>query len=423
MSGRNWDCKCARDRSILLAPPFFFCFLSTTHHITFALFLPLDATIWSSDRSTFVRGALGRMPAKSGNTLIRVDELSSDQIRAFLASYPSALSTKASSSTTSASSNKSKDESLEALDAWYQALPTTLNEDTEKGKGLGSREELIRLMRWKLKREKHRPTLLSLISSNHPTTCKDVLQRAFAHLQSQLRLQKFTPPSSSSSRPSSLSCALMKDEDVLLWGGIVEGTMKILMELKGVGPATSSAIVATWTPWGVFQSDELVQNLFGKGCKIDYTLSFYRKFYREACKALNTCRHNNSNNKEEMGEGGVVSGRTMEMVAWSMFHSPHNPSAESVATLERSHGSGQESDSKSSSMREGDDVASQNRLSKRKIWNNDTTSNTEAAMKEDRTHVKAEENQQAEEEKGQEGLATTRRRTSKRIRTNNSKYQ
>lgn len=94
--------------------------------------------------------------------------------------------------------------------------------------------------------------------------------------------------------------------------------MKILTELKGVGPATSSAIVASWVPWGVFQSDELVLNLNeggkGKGQgNIEYTWAFYKRFYGEAIEVVKKLTEDRE---------GVRSGKDVEKVAWSMLYGP-----------------------------------------------------------------------------------------------------
>lgn len=88
--------------------------------------------------------------------------------------------------------------------------------------------------------------------------------------------------------------------------------MDSLGKLKGVGPATASAIVATWTDVGIFQSDELVEVLMGK-VKIEYTWPFYWRFYKEATAMLEKLK--------KKSKGLVKSGKEMERLAWSMYHS------------------------------------------------------------------------------------------------------
>ncbi|EST08988.1 hypothetical protein PSEUBRA_001316 [Kalmanozyma brasiliensis GHG001] len=206
--------------------------------------------------------------------------LSRTQIASSLEAYPSAIAHKSS-----LTPSKPNTESLVALDEWYHSLPTLSG---SKGEGrMRGKQDLIKLMQWKLAREKFRPTLLSLISSNDASICSEVLQRAATHLSSH------TP-----------SFELDTEESLKS----VESTMRILAELRGIGPATSSAIVATWSPMGVFQSDELAQALLGD-VKIEYTWTFYRKFYRAAIETM----------KKWQGER---EGKVLERVAWSMAHTP-----------------------------------------------------------------------------------------------------
>ncbi|SPO28927.1 uncharacterized protein UTRI_05028_B [Ustilago trichophora] len=248
------------------------------------------------------------MPPTSRNALRRVDTLTRDQIDSYLASYPAALIAKASSST---SKSTLSGETLAELDQWYQALPF-LTTTTSISDSISTKTDLIKLVKWKLSREKHRPTLISLISSNPAPICQQVLLRASTHLVTHSKHRSLqTSPT----------------EELLK---VVEETMKILAELKGVGPATSSAIVASWIPWGVFQSDELVLNLNAGQGKIDYTWAFYRRFYGEAIEVV----------KKSMRDGkGLICGKDVERVAWSMFHGPSAPdSLENVQGEDRTSG-------------------------------------------------------------------------------------
>ncbi|SOV05662.1 uncharacterized protein UDID_06349 [Ustilago sp. UG-2017a] len=231
------------------------------------------------------------MPPSTSNDLVPVDSLSATQIQSYLDSYPSAIAHKASLSSTAPKPG----EGLADLDNWYQSLPA-LTASSDLKKGIKGKAELEKLMRWKLAREKHRPTLMSLIKSNPAATCTNVITRASTHLLSH---------------SSRLSSEKSSAEELLK---AVEGTMRILAELRGVGPATSSAIVASWVEWGVFQSDELVMSLMGKGVKIEYSWGFYKKFYRLAVHSLRGWRK----------DGKVGSAREMERVAWSVFYSPNS---------------------------------------------------------------------------------------------------
>ncbi len=187
--------------------------------------------------------------------------------------YASAIALKASTSKSG----------LEELDTWYQSLP--YGTDSSPCSGLDSKEALLKLVRWKLGREKHRPTLLALVSSNSPDLVKETLRKAATHLAEQ----KLTLDSS--------------DEDLL--DGVV-ATMEILVGLRGVGPATASAICAAWNPVGIFQSDHLVELLQG-GEKVKYTLPFYKAFYKNAIRAVKQTE-------------AIESGKTLDKVAFSLAH-------------------------------------------------------------------------------------------------------
>lgn len=93
--------------------------------------------------------------------------------------------------------------------------------------------------------------------------------------------------------------------------------MRILCRLKGVGIKEASAIVASWVPFGLFMSDELMLNLFGAGAENvrDGDWDGWRRFYRKAYKA--------------MKKGGFSSGKQMDKVGWCMYHS--EPSKSSAA--------------------------------------------------------------------------------------------
>ena len=91
------------------------------------------------------------------------------------------------------------------------------------------------------------------------------------------------------------------------------------MEPKGVGPATASAIVATWIPEGIFQSDELAMAVLGEKVKISYTMGFYKKFHLKAVKVL-----------MRLAGTKVWDGRGLERVAWAMFNDPEEKGAGDV---------------------------------------------------------------------------------------------
>ncbi|GAA6028685.1 hypothetical protein JCM8097_007346 [Rhodosporidiobolus ruineniae] len=162
---------------------------------------------------------------------------------AALARYPTALSLRAKASKQSAG--------LVDLDAWYrgelrEVVAERKKEDTG-GEAELTREELGKLMLWKLARGKFRPRLHDLVLSN-PSS-----------------LVQSTTSSASTASPS--------------------GALAQLSTLKGVGPATASAVLALWHPDSEpFMSDEALENCEcyeegeeGRG-KRDYTVKAWREF-------------------------------------------------------------------------------------------------------------------------------------------------
>ncbi|KAG0012013.1 hypothetical protein BGZ82_002767 [Podila clonocystis] len=135
-----------------------------------------------------------------------------------------------------------KDDTLVDLDEWYQnTLPTILA--TRKPQSIDS-SELCKLMSWKLKRGKFRPNLAKLAASNADSVVKAASQKAFALITS-----------------SSLKAALTE-----------------MSSLKGVGPATASAILCAAAPDKVpFMADETMASVPGLG-SIAYTPGYYLKF-------------------------------------------------------------------------------------------------------------------------------------------------
>ncbi|KAF9311078.1 hypothetical protein BG003_007800 [Podila horticola] len=135
-----------------------------------------------------------------------------------------------------------KDDTLAGLDEWYQnTLPAILA--TRKPQSIDS-SELCKLMSWKLKRGKFRPNLAKLAASNADSAVKAASQKAFALITS-----------------SSLKAALAE-----------------MSSLKGVGPATASAILCAAAPDKIpFMADETMASVPGLG-PIAYTAGYYLKF-------------------------------------------------------------------------------------------------------------------------------------------------
>lgn len=104
------------------------------------------------------------------------------------------------------------------------------------------KQDLVRVMQWKLLRGKNRPALLHLIKQNSDSSIDSVSTEAF-----QLLL---------SGKSSSWKAAVSK-----------------LAELRGVGPATASAVLAALSPAVPFMADEPLEAVTRS--KRDYTLAAY----------------------------------------------------------------------------------------------------------------------------------------------------
>ncbi|KAK4050611.1 hypothetical protein OIV83_003337 [Microbotryomycetes sp. JL201] len=154
---------------------------------------------------------------------------------------------------------RSKD--VAALDKWYR---TTFTHKVAQTKQLSS-DDLTKLVEWKLARGKWRPRLEQLAASNPDSVVQSVTSQAITTL---------SKPSDESSSPS-LTTTLE--------------AIQQLSTLKGIGPATASAISAAVSPDSIpFMSDELMHACFGKQTKIDYT----SKAYEKLVKAVNDKIHN-----------------------------------------------------------------------------------------------------------------------------------
>ncbi|XP_068102506.1 uncharacterized protein [Hyperolius riggenbachi] len=139
-----------------------------------------------------------------------------------------------------------KKKRLLELDRWFQEdLPNCICARTEKCLTKG---ELAKLMEWKLLRGKFRPRLQKMVESNPEDIVERHTKKAF----------EFLPD--------------------------VGKAVDELCHLKGVGPATASAILCAGAPDLVaFMADEAVESVPGL-TPVQYNLKHYQRFLQELQK-------------------------------------------------------------------------------------------------------------------------------------------
>ncbi|KAL8096288.1 hypothetical protein AgCh_037304 [Apium graveolens] len=136
--------------------------------------------------------------------------------------------------------NNKKKPDLVSLDEYYRKqLPPLLHQRNPNSYITTS--ELSKLMQWKLTRGKWRPRLLDFVSSLDEELVKSSSQKAFQSLPD------------------------------------ISKAISELSKLKGVGPATASAVLAAYAPdVAPFMSDEAMEAALGNSK--DYTLKQYLVF-------------------------------------------------------------------------------------------------------------------------------------------------
>ncbi|XP_073687361.1 uncharacterized protein [Garra rufa] len=129
------------------------------------------------------------------------------------------------------------------LDKWFQEdLPAAISARSERSL---THAELIKLMEWKLTKGKFRPRLQQLIGSNSEEVVESSTSKAFG---------------------------LLPD---------VQAAITELCKLKGVGPATASAVLAAGAPDEVaFMADEAVESI-AELRPVEYTAKHYALFLQK----------------------------------------------------------------------------------------------------------------------------------------------
>merc|ERR1712227_22452 len=185
-----------------------------------------------------------------------------------LTKYQEALQAKADS-------KNSKSEVLLKLDKWYQnELPKKIK---SRGKeGHLTHEELVQLIKWKLARGKFRPRLKDLIQMNTPRVVMQETKKAFR--------------------------AIDKRKDI-------EAAVSALSNLKGVGPAMASAVLAAMAPdLAPFMADELLLSM-PEVEGIDYTMKEYMKLVEKTKECVDRLN----------AQGGDWNPHKVEMAVWTYY--------------------------------------------------------------------------------------------------------
>ncbi|KAI0462859.1 hypothetical protein LJB42_003662 [Komagataella kurtzmanii] len=192
--------------------------------------------------------------------------------------YPKALKAKAQT--------KKDQAKLLQLDKWKEEeISKTLDHRYQKESHLFlTKEELIKLVEWKLEKGKFRPTLRKLVSSNDETVVKQVTGRGYDTF-----------------------IAYIQGKEEFLTS--VKKSLEEFCTLKGVGPATATLILSLFPSVGdkkvvPFFSDESF--MYFNDIKIKYTLREYVDIYLPKVEAIGE-------------EAGINDLSIIEKFTWTLF--------------------------------------------------------------------------------------------------------
>uniref|UniRef100_K3WYB7 Uncharacterized protein n=1 Tax=Globisporangium ultimum (strain ATCC 200006 / CBS 805.95 / DAOM BR144) TaxID=431595 RepID=K3WYB7_GLOUD len=161
-------------------------------------------------------------------------------------------------------------ENLVELDEWIQTtLPVVLHERDPKP--FITQSELVKLMEWKLKKGKWRPSLMKYIENLSAPAVKKASEKALTGLKN---------------------------------GGPLKSAIEALCELKGVGPATASVVLAAYDNNVPFMGDEALEAIAHIIGARKYTLGHYLNFatqLAEKAKWLNEQQTKSEDSGDEEG--------------------------------------------------------------------------------------------------------------------------
>ncbi|KAF3941650.1 hypothetical protein ABW19_dt0203287 [Dactylella cylindrospora] len=195
--------------------------------------------------------------------------------------------------------------SLEELDEWRDGVPELVRRQKGKSKSTDDlaldASTVKEIVNWKLKRGKFRPTILPLVSQNPIGVLEATVKEAL------------------STTPHERVTALdtQEEDDKALEN--VSSMIKVLTKLKGIGPATATAILSAVFPDTIpMFSDEAFRWLMmdekgksgGWDRKIDYNAKEYAEFFKRVrvlCRKLTLSAD---------GDGDGVEAGDVEKVGW-----------------------------------------------------------------------------------------------------------
>ncbi|XP_042874908.1 uncharacterized protein LOC122255034 [Penaeus japonicus] len=184
--------------------------------------------------------------------------------------------------------NKKQGESLESLDKWYQE---------ELGKTVMARspphmirKELVRLMDWKLSRGKFRPRLIQYSESNEESLVKSATEKGIKLAQA----------------------------------GKIEEAIEAVVVLKGVGPATASAVLAACVPEKCcFFADEVAHAIPSLD-KLKYTNSEYILLNTELTNCAARLNNEIGKGSEKENNEDQWTPHKVELAVWTHSLLTHN---------------------------------------------------------------------------------------------------
>merc|ERR1712142_1247582 len=205
----------------------------------------------------------------SSKTAIFFEQGTPAQFDYVLSKYQEALEAKANS-------KSSKPETLIKLDKWYQnELPKKIQSRGKEGFFL-THDEIVQCIKWKLARGQFRPRLKDLITMNTPRVVMQESKKAFR--------------------------AIEKKKDL-------EAAVSALSNLKGVGPAMASAVLAAGAPEiAPFMADELLMSM-PEVEGIDYTMKEYMKLVEKTNECVDRLN----------AQGGSWNPHKVEMAVWTYY--------------------------------------------------------------------------------------------------------